>query len=172
MLMMADTVPPVECYVWLSGVWLSGFFKQINGALGNWTSLQPQKSPQLNSSTLTNRQPMDRQARRAEWFFCTLLIVATASIIYFASAPTSIQTKSFPSIGSPNTFKINKLVEFKQHVALGESFSVQAQESIYSPNQENYFPFQENQFQLVSKEPLSTFSIDVDTASYSNSLPC
>jgi Ca-activated chloride channel family protein len=37
-----------------------------------------------------------------------------------------------------------------------------------APGTESYDAITENQFQLVSKEPLSTFSIDVDTASYSN----
>ncbi|MFC1587392.1 von Willebrand factor type A domain-containing protein [Planctomycetota bacterium] len=36
------------------------------------------------------------------------------------------------------------------------------------PIGERYSHFQENPFQLVSASPLSTFSIDVDTASYSN----
>ena len=35
-------------------------------------------------------------------------------------------------------------------------------------NQENYLDIEENDVKLVSDEPLSTFSIDVDTASYSN----
>lgn len=35
-------------------------------------------------------------------------------------------------------------------------------------NLEEYTPIKENSFKLVSKEPLSTFSLDVDAASYSN----
>lgn len=37
-----------------------------------------------------------------------------------------------------------------------------------SPNTESYSTFSENPFRDVAQEPLSTFSIDVDTASYSN----
>lgn len=45
-----------------------------------------------------------------------------------------------------------------------ESFTYNA---IY-PNNESYDSFNENRFKEVSKEPLSTFSLDVDAASYSN----
>ncbi len=38
----------------------------------------------------------------------------------------------------------------------------------YQPNQENYLNFDENGIKRVSVEPVSTFSIDVDTAAYSN----
>lgn len=38
----------------------------------------------------------------------------------------------------------------------------------HKPNNEEYATIQENGFRDVSKEPLSTFSIDVDRASYSN----
>jgi Ca-activated chloride channel homolog len=37
-----------------------------------------------------------------------------------------------------------------------------------SPNTEQYDPIRDNAFLPVAKEPLSTFSIDVDTASYAN----
>lgn len=36
------------------------------------------------------------------------------------------------------------------------------------PNNEEYSQFAENKFRLASEEPLSTFSVDVDAASYSN----
>jgi Ca-activated chloride channel homolog len=36
------------------------------------------------------------------------------------------------------------------------------------PNAEQYDPIRDNPFLLVAKQPLSTFSIDVDTASYAN----
>lgn len=35
-------------------------------------------------------------------------------------------------------------------------------------NRENYLPINENDIKLTSKDPVSTFSIDVDTAAYSN----
>ncbi len=37
-----------------------------------------------------------------------------------------------------------------------------------APNRESYATIQENKFHQVTKDPLSTFSIDVDAASYSN----
>jgi Mg-chelatase subunit ChlD len=37
-----------------------------------------------------------------------------------------------------------------------------------SPNVEQYDPVRENRFRSVARQPLSTFSIDVDTASYAN----
>ena len=37
-----------------------------------------------------------------------------------------------------------------------------------SPNTESYAPIQGNAFKRIAEEPLSTFSIDVDTASYAN----
>ncbi|MCK5843131.1 MAG: von Willebrand factor type A domain-containing protein, partial [Victivallales bacterium] len=40
--------------------------------------------------------------------------------------------------------------------------------SQYGPSIENYAEIRENVFQRVENQPLSTFSIDVDTASYSN----
>lgn len=37
-----------------------------------------------------------------------------------------------------------------------------------NPNRETYSPITENEFHAVTKDPLSTFSIDVDAAAYSN----
>ena len=38
----------------------------------------------------------------------------------------------------------------------------------WGPSIENYAEIEENEFVRVANEPLSTFSIDVDTASYAN----
>ncbi len=40
--------------------------------------------------------------------------------------------------------------------------------TVAQENRENYLAFEENSISLVSEKPVSTFSIDVDTASYSN----
>lgn len=52
-----------------------------------------------------------------------------------------------------------------QMVMFGEEASTSAQ---WGPSIEDYTEIQENEFVRVSNEPLSTFSIDVDTASYAN----
>ena len=44
----------------------------------------------------------------------------------------------------------------------------QVDPALVEANRENYLDIEENDVKLVSSEPLSTFSIDVDTASYSN----
>jgi Ca-activated chloride channel family protein len=48
-----------------------------------------------------------------------------------------------------------------------DNFLEEGRETIM-PNAEQYDPIRENAFVPVAKEPLSTFSIDVDTASYAN----
>ena len=45
---------------------------------------------------------------------------------------------------------------------------IRVQKPIYSNSNDNYSPIKENIFHQVTKDPLSTFSIDVDAASYSN----
>ena len=47
-------------------------------------------------------------------------------------------------------------------------FSFQMQRSHVNPSAEEYNRFSENRFKTATDEPLSTFSIDVDAASYSN----
>lgn len=44
--------------------------------------------------------------------------------------------------------------------------NTQVSAPVVVPNQETYLPIQENKFKSVKQEPLSTFSVDVDKASY------
>ena len=70
-----------------------------------------------------------------------------------ASQPAPVVTQApgepftFPEPGAPNPAKPTQTPEF---------------------NREEYNPIAENPFLAVAQEPLSTFSIDVDTASYAN----
>ena len=49
-----------------------------------------------------------------------------------------------------------------------QPISLKPQEKLEETSSEEYEPLEENPFQLVQTKPLSTFSIDVDAASYSN----
>ncbi|MBE8727353.1 YfbK domain-containing protein [Flavobacterium hungaricum] len=53
-------------------------------------------------------------------------------------------------------------------VAVATTDSVSGEEYIAEPNTESYAGLEENAFESPLKEPLSTFSIDVDNASYTN----
>ncbi|NEQ84171.1 MAG: VWA domain-containing protein, partial [Moorea sp. SIO2I5] len=66
---------------------------------------------------------------------------------------------SMPLSGSPN-------VSFKPKPVPSRSIPEQAIPEV--SNRENYSPIDENAFKRVKHNPLSTFAIDVDTASYSN----
>jgi Ca-activated chloride channel homolog len=61
-----------------------------------------------------------------------------------------------------------------QYVAGAEAtsamFGVPSMPSVYAPqiNRERYAPIQDNGWSLVTEQPVSTFSIDVDTGSYAN----
>lgn len=58
--------------------------------------------------------------------------------------------------------------ERKRMKKLQEEINKQQQVSPVTPNDESYDAFVENPFELTRSQPLSTFSIDVDNASYSN----
>lgn len=58
--------------------------------------------------------------------------------------------------------------ERKRMKKLQEKINKQQQVSPVTPNDESYDAFVENPFELTRSQPLSTFSIDVDNASYSN----
>jgi Ca-activated chloride channel family protein len=53
-------------------------------------------------------------------------------------------------------------------IAVATTDSVLGEEYIPEPNTESYAGLEENKFESPLKEPLSTFSIDVDNASYTN----
>ncbi|MFD1601346.1 von Willebrand factor type A domain-containing protein [Flavobacterium artemisiae] len=53
-------------------------------------------------------------------------------------------------------------------IAVATTDSVAGEEYIPEPNTESYAGLEENKFESPLKEPLSTFSIDVDNASYTN----
>ncbi|SMO70792.1 Ca-activated chloride channel family protein [Chryseobacterium rhizoplanae] len=58
--------------------------------------------------------------------------------------------------------------ERKRMKKLQKAINNQQQVSPVAPNDESYDAFVENPFELTRSQPLSTFSIDVDNASYSN----
>lgn len=61
------------------------------------------------------------------------------------------------------------IVEEKAHVKLSENSCIVTHREIRQEvNTEEYSQYQENKFVLIQQEPLSTFSVDVDAASYSN----
>lgn len=63
---------------------------------------------------------------------------------------------------------IADLREHKVIVAEAPSEQVHFRAPQERPNNEEYSQFTENKFRLATEEPLSTFSVDVDAASYSN----
>jgi len=73
----------------------------------------------------------------------------------------------FPAAPSTESAMIFKAVD-QHHLLTKSRWSSQQKEGQPSHNTEDYSAIQENEFQEVTKAPLSTFSIDVDAASYSN----
>ncbi|WP_287313317.1 VWA domain-containing protein [Moorena sp. SIO1G6] len=74
---------------------------------------------------------------------------------------------SMPLSGSPNA--ASKPVPRRSVTAAKRMPLLTAEHAIpEASNRENYSPIDENAFQRVKHNPLSTFAIDVDTASYSN----
>jgi Ca-activated chloride channel family protein len=75
-----------------------------------------------------------------------------------------IEKKDYPSVN-----KINSSGFFRaKYNSVNYEASFSPNIAISSPNTEEYKSLAENKFQDVLTSPLSTFSIDVDTASYSN----
>lgn len=59
-------------------------------------------------------------------------------------------------------------VEWDSEIAAEDDFFMNQASSVEDFNTEEYSRIYENDFMMVNTDPLSTFSIDVDTASYSN----
>jgi len=66
----------------------------------------------------------------------------------------------------------NRLLAAEQMISPMPGLVTKSLHSFRAPtertNRENYFNFDDNQIKLVTESPVSTFSIDVDTGSYSN----
>ncbi|MDX2306293.1 MAG: VWA domain-containing protein [Microscillaceae bacterium] len=80
------------------------------------------------------------------------------------TASDSIYTEDTPMVESEKSAEEAPLSEFKEEsdeILPNEPYSP-------SPNTEEYEQIFENPYKLATQEPLSTFSIDVDNASYSN----
>ncbi|RZL17127.1 MAG: DUF3520 domain-containing protein [Pedobacter sp.] len=84
--------------------------------------------------------------------------------VILASSATSLESVVVTSAKTLERNKERRLSTQKQMFGLVHSSGI-----AYSPNlSESYAAFNENAFHNVIKDPLSTFSIDVDRASYSN----
>jgi Ca-activated chloride channel homolog len=79
-----------------------------------------------------------------------------------SSAPSSVVNNA--PVATPNTGNQAGNVAKTQQQPKSPGFNTSQE----APSGEKYRSLPENQFQKVSSNPLSTFSIDVDTASYSN----
>ena len=82
-----------------------------------------------------------------------------------------MQQMAAPSIIQPLAQRSNTILE-DQAYAAHTGITAKSLHSIRTPtepvNRENYNHFDDNQIKLVAENPVSTFSIDVDTGSYSN----
>lgn len=88
------------------------------------------------------------------------------------SAPT-VTTKEVLSSADHTVVDIVDIKEHKVIIAEDREatiayFSVQSPSAYDNERNEEYNQFAENKFRLAKNEPLSTFSVDVDAASYSN----
>jgi Ca-activated chloride channel family protein len=89
--------------------------------------------------------------------FWRVLGIGSVALIAFVAAISTLGTKAsgtFTSVG--------------QMIGGGGGWTPTATTNTPPPNTEAYEHLADNRFQSVSREPLSTFSVDVDTASYSN----
>lgn len=83
-----------------------------------------------------------------------------------SATPSTTQPRLQPLAQRSNTILVD------QSYASGASITAKSLHSIRAPaeqvNRENYNHFDDNQVKLVAESPVSTFSIDVDSGSYSN----
>lgn len=92
--------------------------------------------------------------------------ITTDEEVLVSDAKVSVTTVE----GTDEDYAIN-IVELKEHKVIVEEAPRELayiQVPIERPNNEEYSQFAENKFRLATEEPLSTFSVDVDAASYSN----
>ncbi len=88
-----------------------------------------------------------------------------------AASPGVSQLSSAPGVSSPSASKgmLGQATAGPSAEApVAAASERRADESAPSTNAEGYQPIEDNSFVRVKQEPLSTFSIDVDTASYAN----
>ena len=84
---------------------------------------------------------------------------ASATAIYGSKAANGVIVVITKDLSRREKKKMKKLLK---------EINKQQQVSSVTQNNESYDAFVENQFELTRNQPLSTFSIDVDNASYSN----
>jgi Ca-activated chloride channel family protein len=85
-----------------------------------------------------------------------------------ASAQPQVLMRTMPGLRAGDDSRLQE-AQLDQLRALGYSGQYDSYDtSTRTPNTESYAPIRENPFRSVADEPLSTFSIDVDTASYAN----
>ena len=88
-------------------------------------------------------------------------------ITYYEESEKHSETPPPPPASNAQPEILN-IVEDEAYYTEDEAVNYIAREVVSNNRGEEYNPIKENVFNLVSKAPLSTFSIDVDAASYSN----
>jgi len=101
-----------------------------------------------------------------------VLLMLSGTIVIFSSAPKQRVAFSPPPAVSRPKMELRKpqiMLACKAKRIGGMDYYAEApQPDIISPSIEHYAEIRENEFLRVLDQPLSTFSIDVDTASYAN----
>lgn len=96
-------------------------------------------------------------------YHCASLVIALALA---GCAETSVKFSSSETAAASPASSPTSLPAAAEHLHQTSSFALDAESADFST--EVYDRIDEGRFQLVSAAPLSTFSIDVDTASYAN----
>ncbi len=89
-----------------------------------------------------------------------------------SNLPQSVVTKENARKHRELLARPGRMAHEEQAVSLHANYAAKSLQSIRDPsepvNRENYKHFDDNRIKLVAEAPVSTFSIDVDTGSYSN----
>ena len=82
-----------------------------------------------------------------------------------------MEQSAIPSAAQPVMQRGNNMLAdqaYSQHASIAAKSLLSIRAPAEPVNRENYNHFDDNQIKLVAENPVSTFSIDVDTGSYSN----
>lgn len=127
----------------------------------------------LESQEVQAKQKNEKIPKKGSKVFISYILILALVVVVVISVLTALGGQINTSVNTINNVLSNvncgiSTSSGPTFTNLSDNYSIVPPPNIPMVNTEKYENFDENSVKLASKEPVSTFSLDVDTASYSN----